>query len=146
MRSGPEYRIAHLVHLPRSHEGNIAGNSGFKDISPSIELPKFLLVPRNFDAFGHAPIVIANRYRTFLHCGGSASGREKRGYTSGVRSETFGKSALRHELQRNLPLKIELLKELVPKEKRGHETDRRGKTDATNAPIYEDIILSICPA
>ncbi len=61
--------------------------------------------------------MIANGYRTLLHRSGGASGRKKCGYTSGVRSETFGKSALRHEFQGNLSLKIELLEELVPKEK-----------------------------
>ena len=91
--------------------------------------------------------MIANGYRTLLHRSRSASGRKKCGQTSGVRSETFGKSALRHEFQGNLSLKIELLEELVPKEKTGSRIQiEEGKRGATNAPIYEDIILSICPA
>ena len=91
-----------------------------------IELTMFLAVPRDFNTLGHAPFVIAYRYRTLLHPSGSASGCEKRGDPCGVCAYAFGEGTLRYKFQGYVSLEIKLFKVLIPeKEKASRIRPRR---------------------
>jgi hypothetical protein len=74
----------------------------------------FLADPGNFDTLGHAPFVVADRYRTLLHPSRSASGCEKRGNPCGVCAYAFSEGTLRHKFQGYVSLQIKLLKMLIP--------------------------------
>ena len=111
----PEHRISYLIHLPRSHKGNITRNGMFEHVFSPIELTMFLADAGNLDTFGYTAVVVADGYRTLLHPSRSASGSKKRGYPCGVCTQTFGKGTLRYEFQGYLPLEIKLLKVLIPR-------------------------------
>jgi hypothetical protein len=74
----------------------------------------FLADPGDFDTLGHAPFVVADRYRTLLHPRRSASGCEKRGNPCGVCAYAFGEGTLRYKFQGYVSLEIKLLKVLIP--------------------------------
>lgn len=92
----PEHRISYLVHLPRSHKGNVSRNCIFEHVSPPVELTVFLTDPGNFDTLGYAPFVVANRYCALLHPSRSASGCEECGNPCGVCAYAFGEGTLRY--------------------------------------------------
>jgi hypothetical protein len=81
----------------------------------------FLADPGNFDTFGYAPFVVANRYCALLHPSRSASGCEKCGNPCGVCAYAFGKGTLRYKFQGYISLEIKLLKVLIPE---NEETSR----------------------
>ena len=74
----------------------------------------FLADPGNFDPLGHAPFVVADRYRALLHPGRSASGCEKCRNPCGVCAYAFGEGTLRYKFQGYISLEIKLLKVLIP--------------------------------